>query len=98
MLETGKDGRQSWTLRAVSDASEAQMIELAGLGLSAREIGAELGVNHSTVVRGLRKAEKEGRYTPKPKNKGGRPKLSVVKGGRADPCAKCDGEGCEWCR
>ncbi len=98
MLETGKDGRQSWTLRAVSDASEAQMIELAGLGLSAREIGAELGVNHSTVVRGLRKAEKEGRYTPKPRNKGGRPKLSVVKGGKADPCAKCDGEGCEWCR
>ncbi len=98
MLEAGKDGRQSWTLRAVSDASEAQMIELAGLGLSAREIGTELGVNHSTVVRGLKKAEKEGRYTPKPRNKGGRPKLSVVKGGKSDPCAKCDGEGCEWCR
>lgn len=98
MLETGKDGRQSWTLRAVSDASEAQMIELAGLGLSAREIGTELGVNHSTVVRGLKKAEKEGRYTPKPRNKGGRPKLSVVKGGKPDPCARCDGEGCEWCK
>ena len=74
------------------------MIELAGLGLSAREIGTELGVNHSTVVRGLKKAEKEGRYTPKPRNKGGRPKLSVVKGGKADPCARCDGEGCEWCK
>lgn len=99
MMETGKDGRQSWTLRAVSDASEEQMIELAELGLSSREIGGELGVNHSTVVRGLRKAEKEGRYTPKAKSKGGRPKLSLVNGRKPDdPCRHCGGEGCHWCR
>lgn len=97
-LITGPDGRQDWAMRQVADASEEQMIELAELGLSSREIGGELGVNHSTVVRGLRKAEKEGRYTPKAKSKGGRPKLSVVKGGKPDPCPRCDGEGCEWCR
>lgn len=97
MLETDKMGRQAWTMKAVSDASEEQMIELAGLGLSARDIGSELGVNHSTVIRNLKRLQQEGRYTPKPKNKGGRPKLSVVKGGKTDPCPRCAGEGCRHC-
>ena len=91
------DDTHEWSLRQVADASEEQMIELAELGLSAREIGAELGVNHSTVVRNLKRLQQDGRYTPKPKNKGGRPKLSVVKGGKPDPCPRCDGEGCEYC-
>ena len=81
-------------MRQVANASEAQMIDLADLGLSTREIGSELGVNHSTVVRRLKAAREEGRYTPKPKNKGGRPKLSIVK---ADQCPRCDGEGCSQC-
>ncbi|SHM18693.1 AAA family ATPase [Rhodanobacter sp. OK091] len=68
-LTTLPDGNQTWATRAVSDASEEQMIELAGLGLSTREIGGELGVNHSTVVRALNKAKDAGRYTPKPKRK-----------------------------
>ncbi|WP_108472910.1 AAA family ATPase [Rhodanobacter thiooxydans] len=66
-LTTLPDGTQTWATRAVSDASEEQMIELAGLGLTMREIGGELGVNHSTVVRALNKAKDAGRYTPKPK-------------------------------
>lgn len=66
-LETLPDGTQTWAMRMVSDASEEQMIELAGLGLSTREIGAELGVNHSTVVRTLNKAKEAGRYKPKAK-------------------------------
>lgn len=98
MLTTLPDGRQGWDIRAVSDASAQQMVELAELGLSTRDIAAELGVNHSTIVRGLKKAQGEGRYTPKPKKTGGRPKLSVVKGGRPDPCLRCDDAGCEWCK
>lgn len=93
-LTTGPDGLQEWAMRQVANASEAQMIDLADLGLSTREIGSELGVNHSTVVRRLKAAREEGRYTPKPKNKGGRPKLSIVK---ADQCPRCDGEGCSQC-
>lgn len=94
-LKTTSMGVQAWETRAVSDASEEQMIELVGLGLSMREIGVELGVNHSTVVRGLNKAKEEGRYTPpKKKNQGGRPRLEVVKSGK---CFRCDGEGCTHC-
>ena len=93
-LTSAADGRQAWALKAVSDANEAQMIELARLGLSTREIGAELGVTHSTVVRRLKEAEEDGRYIPKAKNKGGRPKLALVKTGS---CARCAGEGCQWC-
>lgn len=94
-LQTTSRGVQTWATRDVSEASEGQMIELAGLGLSMREIGAELGVNHSTVVRGLNKAREEGRYTPPPKkNRGGRPKLALVK---SEKCLRCDGEGCAHC-
>lgn len=66
-LQTDTMGAQSWAMRAVSDASEAQMIELADLGLTMREIGGELGISHSTVVRGLNKAKDEGRYAAKSK-------------------------------
>lgn len=66
-LETLPDGRQAWTTRAVTDATEEQLIEMAGLGLTTREIGNELGVSHSTVVRTLNRLKEEGRYTPKPK-------------------------------
>lgn len=92
-LSTLPDGRQEWTLRQVSDSSEEQMIDLAGLGLSAREIGAELGVNHSTVVRRLKAAREDGRLTT-PAKKAGRPKLTVVTNA---PCPRCDGEGCKHC-
>lgn len=96
-LTTLPDGRQEWTVRQVADASEEQMIALAQLGLSAREIGTEMGVNHSTVVRRLKSAREEGRYTPQAKNKGGRPKLTMVKGGHSGPCPRCAGEGCRHC-
>lgn len=91
-LETMPDGKQAWTTRTVSDASDEQIIEMAGLGLSTREIGAELGVNHSTVVRALKRLQSEGRYTPKPR-KGGKPKRV----GPPEPCPRCGGEGCDWC-
>lgn len=68
-LVTLSDGRQSWNVREVAEISEGQMIELAGLGLSTREIGNELGVNHSTIVRRLNAAKDAGRYQPKSRKK-----------------------------
>ncbi|HET9048693.1 MAG TPA: AAA family ATPase [Chiayiivirga sp.] len=88
------NGKQEWSVRQVSDASDDQIIELAELGLSSRDIGGELGVNHSTIVRSLKRLQGEGRYTPKARNKGGRPKLVVVSNG---PCPRCAGEGCGHC-
>lgn len=92
-LTTRPDGTQQWVMRQVADASEAQMIDLAELGLSAREIASELGVSHSTVVRRLKAAREDGRLRT-PARKAGRPKLAVVKN---DPCPRCAGEGCGYC-
>lgn len=66
-LETMPDGKQTWTIRTCESATSTQMIELAELGLAQAEIARELGCNRSTVLRGLRKAQAEGRYKPKPK-------------------------------
>ena len=60
-------GSQQWDTRTVEVASDTQMIELANLGLCQADIAKELGVNRSTVCRGLGKATEEGRYTPKQK-------------------------------
>jgi len=75
-LETQPDGRQAWTAKTVEAMQDAQMIELAQLGLSQADIARELGCHRSTVLRALRKAEAEGRYVPatnKPKKPPGRP-------------------------
>jgi hypothetical protein len=66
-LETTSDDKQVWKTRTVEAAGDEQMIELAGIGLSQAEIGRELGVNRSTVLRALKKAREEGRYTPRKK-------------------------------
>ena len=66
-LSTGTTGRQQWGIREVADVVDKQMIELAEEGLSQADIARELSVNRSTVLRGLRKAQEEGRYKPKPK-------------------------------
>lgn len=78
-LHSDADGTQVWTTRPVSDLSEEQMLEMRGLGLSTREIGAEIGISHSTVVRTLKKAREEGRYTPSPKEKRA-PRVAVDQG------------------
>lgn len=73
-LETMPDGSQNWKVRKVADATDEQIIELADLGMSSREIGNELAINGSTVVRRLRRLTEEGRYTAVPKKGGRKPK------------------------
>jgi len=69
-LSAGEDGRQVWATRTVEGIADAAMIELAELGLSLADIGRELDVNKSTVMRRLQKAEAEGRYIPRKKPRG----------------------------
>lgn len=69
MLENLPDGTQQWTTKAVEAVAEQQMIELAELGLQQAEIARELGVHRSTVLRTLRKAEDEGRYSKRTKSR-----------------------------
>jgi len=64
-LEQLPDGSQRWQVNLATDTIEAQMLELAGLGLNQPEIGRELGISASTVCRFLRKAQQEGRYAPR---------------------------------
>ncbi|MUV14585.1 AAA family ATPase [Noviluteimonas gilva] len=89
-LQATSAGAQEWAIRAVSEASEAQMIELAALGLTMREIGSELGVSHSTVIRALNKAKDEGRYSPKAK-KGTRSQSMPAKDHGADAYRRASG-------
>lgn len=69
-LVTDATGRQSWTLRPVTEGTEHQMIELAELGLSQADIAREMGCHRSTVLRTLRRAEDEGRYRPPASGRG----------------------------
>lgn len=73
MLVKDPVGKQRWELKQVAEASETQMMELAELGLSARDIAAEIGISHSTVARKLGAARKEGRLKAE-KCKPGRPR------------------------
>jgi hypothetical protein len=66
-LQTMPDGKQAWVIQRVSDSTDEQVIDLAEMGMSTREIGAELGLNHSTIVRALARLKDAGRYTPKAK-------------------------------
>ena len=63
-FEQGEDGTQRWTSRPCEEHSVEQMIERARLGLNYTEIGQELNLHRSTVMRALRKAEKKGLYRP----------------------------------
>lgn len=93
-LVTSADGRQEWALRTAADGLDNSLLEMMELGLSQGEAARELGVGRSTVIRHLKRLQEDGRYSPKPKNKGGRPRLSLA---RNAPCPRCDGEGCAHC-
>ena len=94
-LTNGPDGRQDWAVRTAADGLDDSLLEMMDLGLSQGEAASELGVNRSTVIRHLKRLQEDGRYSPKPKKNGGRPRLSIV---RNKPCPKCDGEGCGYCQ
>jgi hypothetical protein len=66
-METLPDGSQAWSTQRVADSTDGQIIEMADMGMTTREIGTELGINHSTVVRALARLKDAGRYNPKPK-------------------------------
>jgi len=69
-LNTTVDGHQTWKVRTVEAIADAQMIDLAELGMPHADIARELGVHRSTVMRSLRKAEQEGRHIAKVKKAG----------------------------
>lgn len=93
-LITGEDGRQEWALRSAADGLDDSLLEMMSLGLSQSEAAKELNVGRSTVIRHLKRLQEDGRYQPKQKNTGGRPRLNSVRSG---PCLRCDGEGCARC-
>lgn len=93
-LTTGPDGRQEWALRSAADGLDDSLVEMMDLGLSQGEAARELGVNRSTVIRHLKRLQDDGRYTPKSRKRGGRPRLAIV---RNEACPRCDGEGCAYC-
>ncbi|MDE2255905.1 MAG: AAA family ATPase [Betaproteobacteria bacterium] len=66
-LETLPDGKQAWAIQRVSDSTDEQIVEMTDMGMTTREIGTELGVTHSTIVRALARLKESGRYTPKAK-------------------------------
>jgi hypothetical protein len=66
-LSSDERGGQVWTARTLEASRMDQIIELAELGLSVTDIAGELGINKSNVSRALKKAEQEGRYTPRNK-------------------------------
>lgn len=63
-LETLPDGTQAWAIRKVIDATDAQIIEMHDLGMTATEIASDLGVNKSTVSRAIRRLRDEGKLPP----------------------------------
>ncbi len=66
-LTADAHGAQTWTLRDIEDSTLDRVIELHGLGLKQNEIADELGINKSNVCRALKKAEADGKITPRKK-------------------------------
>lgn len=58
---------QAWTIRDIEDTTLDRVIELHGMGLKQDEIAQELGINKSNVCRALKKAEADGKITPRKK-------------------------------
>lgn len=65
LLQGDAHGMPLWTMKELESSRMGQFIELAELGLNVTDIAAEVGVNKSTVSRGLKQAERAGLYTPK---------------------------------
>ena len=72
MLQSGPHGEQIWTTKSVESSRLDQIIEMAELGMSNKDIAQELGIHLSNVGRTLKKAEAEGLYTRKRPAKSGK--------------------------
>ncbi|MEI6267577.1 MAG: AAA family ATPase [Methylococcaceae bacterium] len=59
-LRCDEDGRQVWTLKAASESTFDQVVEMSNLGMSQREIADELGINKSNVCRAWKSAKEKG--------------------------------------
>ncbi|WP_367025188.1 AAA family ATPase [Methylococcus sp. ANG] len=76
-LQADERGRNVWTIRETAECTFDQVVELANLGMSQRDIAEELGINKSNVCRHYAKAVAEG-LIEQSRAKGG-PKPIVVK-------------------
>jgi AAA domain len=86
-LETLPDGTQAWTTRKVVDATDAQIVDMVGLGMKGTDIAIELGVNKSTISRAMRRLREEGRLAaepPKPSRKASAPPRNYTEAARHD--------------
>ena len=83
-LETDAQGRQTWKTADASNNLRDRAIELHELGLSQADIAGELGCARSTIMRGLREAEREGKTT-RPVVKRKLASVTSIKGKRREP-------------
>ncbi len=58
-LTVDQAGRPCWLTRSVEDTQTQKILELAGLGMSEKDIAAELGISRSTVTRTKKKAREQ---------------------------------------
>lgn len=66
-LQADEQGRSVWTTTAAAESTYQQVIELANLSLTQREIADELGINKSNVSRYINKAKAAGLIQKAPK-------------------------------
>ncbi len=64
-LTIDENGAARWTMTALKQSTYDRVVELAGLGLSQKEIAEELEINKSNVSRHWRKAVETGQVIPK---------------------------------
>jgi len=64
-LTTDERGEAVWTMTAVKESTFDRVVDLAGLGLSQKEIAEELEIHKSNVSRHWNKAVEQGLITPK---------------------------------
>lgn len=62
-LETGRDGKQLWTIKDASHALHDRIVEMVDLGLKPEAIAQDLGCSRATVYRHVKDAKESGELT-----------------------------------